>query len=65
MNQHLEGHIYLYGSEEYNISIDLDKGIEYLNKAAEQDQVNAMTTIGWNYFLGTNGAEENIEEATQ
>ena len=57
------GHTYLYGNEELNVSIDLDKGIEYLNMAAEQDQVNAMTTIGWNYFLGTNGAEQNNEEA--
>ena len=57
------GHIYLYGNEELNVSIDLDKGIEYLNMAAEQDQVNAMTTIGWNYFLGDKGAEQNNEEA--
>ena len=57
------GHIYLYGDEELNVSIDLDKGIEYLNMAAEQDQVNAMTTIGWNYFLGNKGAEQDNEEA--
>ena len=57
------GHIYLYGNEELNVSVDLDKGIEYLNMAAEQDQVNAMTTIGWNYFLGDKGAEQNNEEA--
>ena len=57
------GYIYLYGNEELNVSVDLDKGIEYLNKAAEQDQVNAMTTIGWNYFLGDRGAEQNNEEA--
>ena len=57
------GHLYLYGNEEYNVSVNLDKGIEYLNMAAEQDQVNAMTTIGWNYFLGDKGAEQNNEEA--
>jgi len=57
------GNIYLYGNEELNVSVDLDKGIEYLNMAAEQDQVNAMTTIGWNYFLGDKGAEQNNEEA--
>jgi hypothetical protein len=57
------GHLYLYGNEEHNVSVDLDKGIEYLNMAAEQDQVNAMTTIGWNYFLGGKGAEQNNEEA--
>ena len=57
------GHTYLYGNEELNVSIDLDKGIKYLNMAAEQDQVNAMTTIGWNYFLGDKGAEQNNEEA--
>tara|TARA_B100001079_G_scaffold139298_1_gene119382 strand:+ start:129 stop:707 length:579 start_codon:yes stop_codon:yes gene_type:complete len=57
------GHLYLYGNQEYNVSVDLDKGIEYLNMAAEQDQVNAMTTIGWNYFLSDKGAEQNNEEA--
>ena len=57
------GHIYLYGDEKLNVSVDLEKGIEYLNMAAEQDQVNAMTTIGWNYFLGDKGAEQNNEEA--
>ena len=57
------GHIYLYGNEELNVSVDLDTGIEYLNMAAEQHQVNAMTTIGWNYFLGDKGAEQNNEEA--
>ena len=57
------GHLYLYGNQEYNVSVDLDKGIEYLNMAAEQDQVNAMTTIGWNYFLGDKGAEQDNEEA--
>ena len=57
------GHLYLYGNKELGVSIDLDRGIEYINKAAEQDQVNAMTTIGWNYFLGDKGAEQNNEEA--
>ena len=57
------GHLYLFGNRELGVSIDLDKGIEYLNKAAEQNQVNAMTTIGWSYFLGGNGAEQNNEEA--
>ena len=57
------GHLYLFGNRELGVSIDLDKGIEYLNKAAEQNQVNAMTTIGWSYFLGENGAEQNNEEA--
>ena len=57
------GNIYLYGNKELNVSVDLDKGIKYLNMAAEQDQVNAMTTIGWNYFLGDKGAEQNNEEA--
>ena len=57
------GHSYLYGNARLDVSIDLDKGIDYLNKAAEQDQVNAMTTIGWSYFLGDNGAEQSNEEA--
>ena len=57
------GHLYLFGNRKLGVSIDLDKGIEYLNKAAEQNQVNAMTTIGWSYFLGGNGAEQNNEEA--
>ena len=28
------------------------KAIKYLNLAAEQEQVNAMTTVGWTYFTG-------------
>ena len=33
------GHLYLYGNKELGVSIDLDRGIEYINKAAEQDQI--------------------------
>ena len=31
--------------------------------AAEQDQVNAMTTVGWVYFSGEFGAPQINEEA--
>ena len=31
--------------------------------AAEQEQVNAMTTVGWIYFTGEFGAPKDNEEA--
>ena len=55
------GHYYLYksdGNPEY-----LDKAVHYLNEAAAQEQVNAMTTVGWTYFTGEHGAPKNNEQA--
>ena len=55
------GHYYLYrsdGNSEY-----LDKAIHYLNEAAAQEQVNAMTTVGWTYFTGEHGAPKNNKQA--
>ena len=63
ISQNNLGHLYLYGSNEYDISKDIDKAIYYLSKAASQGQVNAMTTVGWTYFTGNHGATKNNEEA--
>ena len=38
--------MYLDGFPDYNIEQDTDKAIYYLSKAAAQNQVNAMTTVG-------------------
>ena len=57
------GHMYLDGFPDYNIPQDNDKAILYLNKAAAQNQVNAMTTVGWAYFTGKYGAPQNFDEA--
>lgn len=57
------GHMYLDGFPDYNIPKDNDKAIYYLSKAAAQNQVNAMTTVGWVYFEGTYGAPIDYEEA--
>ena len=57
------GHMYLDGFPDYNIEQDTDKAIYYLSKAAAQNQVNAMTTVGWVYFEGTLGAPVDYEEA--
>lgn len=57
------GHMYLDGFPDYNIPQDNDKAIYYLSKAAAQNQVNAMTTVGWVYFEGTHGAPVDYEEA--
>ena len=57
------GHMYLDGFSDYNIEQDTDKAIYYLSKAAAQNQVNAMTTVGWVYFEGTHGAPVDYEEA--
>ena len=63
ISQNNLGHLYLYGSNEYEIKKDIDKAIYYLSKAASQGQVNAMTTVGWTYFTGNHGATQNNEEA--
>jgi len=42
------GHYYLYRSDDN--PENLEKAIHYLNEAAAQEQVNAMTTVGWTYF---------------
>ena len=63
VSQNNLGYLYLYGSSEYNIPKDIDKGIYYLSAAAAQGQVNAMTTVGWTYFTGEHGAPKDNEEA--
>ena len=58
------GHYYLYLSEEKPSNKEyLDKAIYYLSAAAEQEQVNAMTTVGWTYFTGDHGAPQDNEQA--
>ena len=57
------GHMYLDGFPDYNIPQDNEKAIHYLIKAAEQNQVNAMTSVGWFLFTGEYGAPQNYEEA--
>ena len=37
--------------------------MEYINKAANQGQVNAMTTLGWNYFTGEDGVKKDFDKA--
>ena len=54
------GYSYLYGLDGVK---DLDKAIHYLNAAASQGQVNAMTTVGWFYFTGEFGAPKDNEQA--
>ena len=54
------GYSYLYGLDGVK---DLDKAIYYLNAAASQGQVNAMTTVGWFYFTGEFGAPKDNEQA--
>ena len=55
------GHYYLYRSDDN--PENLEKAIHYLNTAAAQEQVNAMTTVGWTYFTGEHGAPKNNEQA--
>ena len=55
------GHYYLYRSDDN--PENLEKAIHYLNAAAAQEQVNAMTTVGWTYFTGEHGAPKNNEQA--
>ena len=57
------GHMYLDGYPEYSIPQDTDKAIYYLSKAAAQNQVNAMTTVGWVHFTGEYGAIKDNDQA--
>ena len=58
------GHYYLYLSDDNPEDKELlDKAIYYLNAAAEQEQVNAMTTVGWTYFTGEHRAPKDNEQA--
>ena len=54
------GYSYLVGLDGVT---DIDKAIYYLNAAAAQGQVNAMTTVGWTYFTGEYGAPQDNEQA--
>ena len=57
------GHMYLDGFPDYNIPQDIDKAIFYLSKAAAQNQVNAMTTVGWVHFSGEHGTTKDNDQA--
>ena len=57
------GHMYLDGFPDYNIPQDIDKASFYLSKAAAQNQVNAMTTVGWVNFSGEYGKTKDNDEA--
>ena len=61
VSQNNLGFNYLYGINGY--SKDIEKAIKYLNLAAAQEQVNAMTTVGWTYFTGEYGAPKDNEQA--
>ena len=63
ISQNNLGHHYLDGYKDYEIPQDINKAIYYLSKAAAQEQVNAMTTVGWIYFNGDYGATKDYEEA--
>jgi TPR repeat protein len=63
ISQNNLGHLYLDGYKDYEIPQDINKAIYYLSKAAAQEQVNAMTTVGWIYFNGDYGAPKDYEEA--
>ena len=57
------GWTYLYEYNEYNIEKNTEKGSFYIRRAAEQNQVNAMATLGWNSFTGEQGFIQNDLEA--
>jgi len=57
------GWVYLYKYNEHNIEKNTEKGSFYIRRAAEQNQVNAMATVGWNSFTGEDGFIKNDLEA--
>ena len=61
VSQNNLGYNHLYGLNGFKQ--DTEKAIKYLNLAADQEQVNAMTTVGWFYFTGEFGAPKDNEQA--
>ena len=55
------GYILIYGLN--GIEENDDLGMEYISKAANQGQVNSMTTLGWNYFTGEDGVKKDFDKA--
>jgi len=55
--------IYFRGDKEFKIEKNNEKGIHYMNKAAEKNQVNSMTDLGWFSYTGEYGVKKDYKKA--
>jgi len=55
--------IYFTGDKELKVEKNNEKGIYYMNKAAEKNQVNSMTDLGWLSFTGEYGVKKDNKKA--
>jgi TPR repeat protein len=55
--------IYFKGDKEFKIEKNNEKGIHYMNKAAEKNQVNSMTDLGWFSYTGEYGVKKDYKKA--
>ena len=55
--------IYFRGNKEFKIEKNNEKGIHYMTKAAEKNQVNSMTDLGWFSFTGEYGVKKDFKKA--
>ena len=54
--------IYFNGNKEFKIEKNNEKGIYYMTKAAEKNQVNSMTDLGWFSFTGEYGVKKDFKK---
>jgi hypothetical protein len=55
--------MYLRGDKEFKIEKNNEKGIHYMIKAAEKNQVNSMTDLGWFSLTGEYGVKKDFKKA--
>lgn len=55
--------IYFRGDKELKVEKNNEKGIHYMIKAAEKNQVNSMTDLGWFSFTGEYGVKKDYKKA--
>ena len=51
------------GDKEFKVERNNEKGIHYMIKAAEKNQVNSMTDLGWLSFTGEYGVKKDFKKA--
>jgi hypothetical protein len=55
--------IYFRGDKEFKIEQNNEKGIHYMIRAANKNQVNSMTDLGWYSFTGEYGVKKDFKNA--
>jgi hypothetical protein len=55
--------MYFVGDKEFKIEKNNEKGIHYMIRAANKNQVNSMTDLGWFSFTGEYGVKKDYKNA--